>query len=870
MFLASGAVLDDYTVVSLLGAGGMGEVYRARDARLGRDVAIKVLPGFAASDPERLLRFGQEARAAAALNHPNIVMVYHMGRYRGVPYLVSELLEGETLRDRLGGGPLAMRAMIDYGTQIARGLAAAHEKGIVHRDLKPENLFITRDGYIKILDFGLARMLQPQPVMAADAPTLAIETNPGTLMGTPGYMAPEQVRGEPADPRSDLFVFAAILQEMITGKKVFAKGSAAETMTAILRDEPLPLAELLPVTPPALQRLLLRGLEKDPERRFQSASDMGFALEALVQATSSTVPAGQGSREKQPGSRRAASLAVAMVITAAIGTAAAWQWLRAPAAPTLSNYVQLSHDGAQKLLIGTDGSRLYLSLVNSGVQRVAAMPVTGGEETPIPMPSAGMAPVALSPDGADFLVVDGQGFPASGPFWTIPVMGGSPQRLGEAVGSTAAWSADRHRLAYSNGGDLFVAQADGAAPRKILTMRSLISNLVWSPQGDSLRFDTSNFSQTAISGTSVGQQAIWQVAAEGAQLQPVLPGWHDRPDECCGKWTADGRYFVFQSRGQIWALPRKAGFLHAQPRPLPLTASPMALTSPLPSQDGRKLFVVGRTYSGELTRFDLKSGATEAYLGGISAEWLDFSKDGQWVTYVSYPEGMLWKSKTDGTSRMQLTFPPFQPVLPRWSPDGKSIVFFEFPVRSGQPGRMYRISSDGGTPRLLLPDDQSNQQDPTWSPDGTRIAFGGTASEAGEIRLLNLATHRISLIPGSAGKYSPRWSPDGRYLAAMTGDSKTLLLFDFQTQAWTELATGTFGWPNWSPDGKFLYVKDFAGSGSVDRIRIGDHRLEKVAELKDFQAAGQGGGSLALLPDGSPLLLRDRGTQDVYALDWNE
>jgi eukaryotic-like serine/threonine-protein kinase len=875
MAIAAGIVLGPYRVLEEIGAGGMGQVYRARDSQLERDVAIKVLPGLASSNPERLRRFEQEARAAAALNHPNILVVHHMDRYHGVPYLVSELLEGETLRDRLNGGPLALRKVIDYGTQIARGLAAAHEKGIVHRDLKPENLFITKDGHVKILDFGLARMLEPQLAMAGGAQTLATQTHPGTVLGTPGYMSPEQVRGQPADHRTDIFVFAAILQEMITGKRVFEKETSAETMTAILNEDPPPMADFVPVTPTALQHLVHRGMEKDPERRFQSASDMGFALEALAEATSITVPAGRVLPTMRSRGGRAAVLATAIAVLAAIG-ALAWKWLRVPAAPTVSNYVQLTHDGLQKLLIGTDGARLYLSLINSGVQRVTAMPVSGGEETPIPMPAPGMAPVDLSSDGSAFLVVDGQGFPAVGPFWTVPVLGRSPQRLGETVGNAAAWSPDRQMLAYSDRGDLYVAKADGTEPRKLLTMTGLISDVAWSPQGDYLRFGASNFSQTASSGIAIGQQAIWQVSADGSKLHELLSGWHDAPDECCGKWTANGKYFIFQSRGQIWALPERSDFLHSGARPLQLTASPMALNSPLPSKDGRKLFVVGRTYRGELTRFDLKSGTTEPFLGGISAEWLDFSKDGQWVTYISYPEGVLWKSKVDGSNRRQLTFPPFQPVLPRWSPDGKSILFFEFPVRSGQPGLMYQISSDGGTPRQFLPDDRHDQQDPTWSPDGTRIAFAGAANDAAVgnaaagIRVLSLANHQISRIPGSERLFSPRWSPDGRYLAAMTSDSGALLLFDFQTQTWTDLARGTFGWPVWSTDGKFIYVKDFTGSGGVDRIRISDHRIEKVVDLNDFLAAGQADGGLSLLPDGSPLLLRDRGTQDVYAVDWNE
>ena len=266
----------------------MGEVYRARDLRLRRDVAIKVLPASFASDPERLRRFEQEATAAAALNHPNILAVYQMGNYEGAPYLVAELLEGETLREEMARGPIAVRKVSEYGAQIARGLAAAHEKGIVHRDLKPENLFITRDGRVKILDFGLAKLTEPQVGSATSAPTVGTPTDPGVVMGTAGYMAPEQVRGEPTDHRADIFALGAILYEMVAGRRAFQRATSAETMTAILKEDPSSISQIAPATPSALQRVVNRCLEKNPERRFQSASDLAFALEALSDAGTSS------------------------------------------------------------------------------------------------------------------------------------------------------------------------------------------------------------------------------------------------------------------------------------------------------------------------------------------------------------------------------------------------------------------------------------------------------------------------------------------------------------------------------------------------------------------------------------------------------
>ena len=288
MPLTSGTRLGPYEIQSPLGAGGMGEVYRARDARLNRDVAIKILPASFSADPDRLQRFAQEARAAAALNHANILSIYDIGDDRGAPYVVSELLEGETLRDRLRNSALTSRKAIEYAQQIARGLAAAHEKGIVHRDLKPENLFITNDGHVKILDFGLAKFTRPEADLSDEAPTIQVATEAGTVLGTAGYMSPEQVRGKPADSRSDIFSFGAILYEMLSGKRAFHGDSAADTMSAILKEEPPDLAETNRNVSPALERIVRHCLEKNPAERFQSARDVAFNLEALTDVSTSS------------------------------------------------------------------------------------------------------------------------------------------------------------------------------------------------------------------------------------------------------------------------------------------------------------------------------------------------------------------------------------------------------------------------------------------------------------------------------------------------------------------------------------------------------------------------------------------------------
>ncbi|MGH8772151.1 MAG: serine/threonine-protein kinase, partial [Burkholderiales bacterium] len=286
MTIATGTRLGPYEVIAPLGAGGMGEVYRARDTRLGRDVAVKVLPSTFSSDQDRLHRFEQEACAAGALNHPNILIVHDIGTHERSPYVVSELLEGETLRQRTSGGALAQRRVLDYALQIAQGLAAAHEKGIIHRDLKPDNIFITKDGRIKILDFGLAKLTQTdggQP--QTDIPTRRVDTDPGVVMGTVGYMSPEQVRGRSVDQRSDIFSFGAILYEMLSGRRAFHRESTADTISAILKEDPPELSETNHNISPALERLMNHCLEKNPEARFHSARDLAFALEALSGAS---------------------------------------------------------------------------------------------------------------------------------------------------------------------------------------------------------------------------------------------------------------------------------------------------------------------------------------------------------------------------------------------------------------------------------------------------------------------------------------------------------------------------------------------------------------------------------------------------------
>ena len=484
MALTPGTRLGPYEIVAAVGAGGMGEVYRARDTRLERTVAIKILPESFAGDRERLERFQQEARILSTLNHPNLMAVYDVGVQDGMHFLVSEFLEGETLRERLEAGPLPQRRVVEYGLQIAKGLAAAHEKQIVHRDLKPENIFVLRDGRVKILDFGLAK----QKAMAATADatmTSPNQTSAGTVLGTAGYMSPEQVRGEAVDSRSDIFALGAILYEMIAGQRAFRGDSSVEVMTSILKQEPPDLSESGTNVSLGLQRIVHRCLEKKPEARFQSASDLAFALDSLSNAGTSSA----GLRAlKDAGQKRSRLLLPAMLLAAlAIGAIAAWA-LHHPAV-NLATFTQISFRSAfiRHARFAPDGRTVvYDSTTDGKPTELFSTRTDTIEAQSLHIPASLLS---ISSTGELAVTLDtlfDPKFTPTGRLARVPIGGGSTRELMDAV-TDADWSPDGSSLAVSHRvGHHFQLEFP---PGKVLYQNDgYISDLCFSPAGDKIAF----------------------------------------------------------------------------------------------------------------------------------------------------------------------------------------------------------------------------------------------------------------------------------------------------------------------------------------------------------------------------------------------
>jgi serine/threonine protein kinase/Tol biopolymer transport system component len=915
-FPLAGQTISHYRILDGLAGGGMGVVYKAEDTRLGRLVAMKFLtpPAPRSSqgqlerapqhDPQALERFKREARAASALSHPNICVVYDVGEYEGQPFIVMELLEGQTLNERIvgvrgarsaaGGEPVARQlgegerrlplpldTLLDLAIQIADALDAAHSRGIIHRDIKPANILVTSQGQAKILDFGLAKLAslvrapgdasvllhrdddegaqaatEKTPLAASD---LSISLT-GVAMGTPGYMSPEQVRGEKLDARTDLFSFGSVLYEMATGQRPFTGDTGPVLQNAILKQIPKPVRELNPGLPRKLERIINKALEKDCATRYQTAAELRADLEAVKQ-------------KMRPG-----LLTTVLALGLVVFTGLLWFFTSPAPAPKVFQTVQLTRFGrvATDAALATDGVRLYFVERRGAHYSLAEVPVGGGEPVPIATPFPNTWLYDISPDRSELLVGSFTGEGSATPLWILPTSGGPPHRLNDVTADGARWSPDGRRIAYATGSELYLIDRNGSQPRKLVTVPGLTREPVWSPDGLALRFVQWD---PVLYTTS-----LWEVSAEGQNLHRLLAGWREAPTdwgdgESGGEWTGDGKYFVFRSArssvASIWAIREKGGLLRRTSRaPGLLAASDLGVGSLIPATNGKRVFFAGGWGNRELARFDSRLKQFVPYLSGAPARYISFSRDGQWVAYVTVPGYSLWRSRVDGSDRLQLTFPPTASACPCWSPDGKQIAFSA--RVPGGASKILMISSDGGKPEPVTAGDFFEVR-PEWSSDGNFLLFTGTPSSRDgkahqtSIYQLDLTTKQLSMFPGSEGLQDSAPSPDGRYLAALGVDYKSLMLFNFQAGRWAELATGTglFGLA-WSPDSKYVYSQDLY-EGPVQpifRVRISNRKIERTATSRQILRADVTSFSfLGLAPDGSPLVTLIHSNSDIYALD---
>jgi eukaryotic-like serine/threonine-protein kinase len=880
-----GQTVSHYRILRPLGAGGMGEVFLAEDTKLGRQVALKILARDSAHDPDRRARFEREARAVAALNHPGIVTIHSVEEDQGLLFITMELVDGTTLVEHIPSSGMPLDQLLKIAIPLTDAVGTAHQRGITHRDLKPANVMISHDGRVKVLDFGLAKQQVQETYQTETAlePTVHA-TAEGKILGTVAYMSPEQAQGKPVDQRSDIFSLGVVLFEMATGHRPFSGDSNVSVLSSVLKDTPPLVTDLRPELPREIARIIKHCLAKDPEERYQSAKDLRNDLKALKEDSDSgelvrqSAPTAAPSRSggTPPGSTRRWVRGTAVpVVVLAIALIAAW-WTSATPLPHVTATRQITNDGTKKSRAVTDGSRLYfgvtnLQTANDGGSALAQVSVSGGDTVQLAPTSPEI--LDIDPTGTELLVSNLKGT-TYGDLAIRPVLGGTEHPVGTILinnvsvsGTSATWTPDKSHIIYIKGAEIRLVTSDGSESKTLLTAPGIPFAPRLSPDGRTLRY--------SIHDAKTGDFSLWEAGADGANPHLLMPGWKGAQNPCCGVWTPDGRYFVFEADGNLWVRAEaRRVFTRGSSEPVQLTFGPIRFSGVTPSRDGKHLFATGDLEKGRLARYDSTSKQFVEYLGGISAEAVAISGDGRWMAYTAFPEGTLWRSRLDGSERLQLSFPPMLAMLPRWSPDASQIAFVG--GTTAENSRVYVVSAAGGAPRRATASTVA-EFDPTWAPDGRHLAFGGFIGGAGTatqsaIQEVDLTSGPVRPLPGSEGLFSPRWSPDGRYIVALSLDSLRLVLFDIAAQKWTDLlpTRSPVGYPNWSSDSQSILYRQL-DLQEIRRITIGDHHVEIVTPISQLHLASRPilGTWVGATPDGSPLVLLDAGTHDIYALDWD-
>ncbi len=600
--------------------------------------------------------------------------------------------------------------------------------------------------------------------------------------------------------------------------------------------------------------------------RFIAPVDASVSVTAETREEYRAPRTWQGARAAKALSFKWALAAVAIVVSVLFGI----RFLPRASQPRVVGSKPITHDALPKRSMVTDGSRIYFNEVKPpSIVSVAQVSVGGGEAAILDVPFADFGIAGVSSDQTELLM---GGFDDS--LWVVPLPAGPARRLSEVSGHAAAWLANG-KLAFAKEFDIYLAEHDGSAPRKLKTMPDWPDWIRSSPDGTRLRFTLTHYTGRRIS-------EIWEMRIDGSDLHPVLRGWNDPADECCGSWTPDGKYYIFQStRGRasnIWIIREGPQWWRlGENEPVQLTTGPLQFERPILSRDGRKLFVNGLQQRAELVRYDFPSHEFVSYVSGISAADPDFSRDGQWITYVRFPDATLWRGKLDGSAQQQLTFPPMRAAIPHWSPNAEQIAFTgDMP---GKPWKTYLVSRDGAMLRTL-DNDNCWERDPSWSPDGNALVFSHEDYEGDEgiyIARFDLKTDQLSLLPGSKDIFAPRWSPNGRFIAAITHPlpQDKLMIYDMAKAEWRklDLKTNGVGYLAWSHDSSYLYFDARYDNPGYYRLRVADLKLEhlfdlaKIRQFQDMFAGTAGSSWTGLGPGDVPLFVRDISTQEIYALD---